>query len=688
MEQRYGRFIPRMLIVIGLGFASLGQYYFHFRRAYVWDGVFFWGIGLCAFLLLLRCSRRASSRSSRQPFRFLWRWLIEQPGRALAAVGGAMLSVVVGWLAAHGKAPDYTYLLWGWLIGIAWFVLAFVPFVPLVPSASFWTLGRVYLRGRNQRWRDKFRSPQARRAQKEWAALLFLLMAALVLRAADLEHIPANLGGDEGTQGVAALRLLGPPLGNPFATGWFGVPTMSFLAYGAAMRVLGSSIAGLRALSALVGTATVLTTFLLGRELWGRRVAWLSAIALTVSHYHIHFSRLGSNQIADGLVATLALYFLVRGLRSRRTIHFALTGLVVGLGWYVYFGARLVGALVGLYLIWWIGARWNRRAADPGWIAEWGRRVGALALSAGVALAPLLIYYWQHPDSLNSRARQVSIFASGWLEQARAMTGRSTLSLLLQQFWKAVSAFNYTLDPTFWYHPTIPLLDLVGGGLFVLGMVWTIWRWRRWSNRLLLLWFWMALVLGWVLTENPPSSQRMTIIAPALSLLIGLGARFLNILLNVLYKGIRARSTERREQMYAVLSVVMVVLNVYYYFGVYTPTRVYGNPTAEAATELGRYLIRQDDDAVIYFFAPPFMYWEFGTLQFLAWGREGRDVPPEGISSLPPVDRDRGARFVFLPERMAELETVRAEFPAGHELTVRSTVDGRVLFVVYEAIAQ
>ncbi|MEA3338669.1 MAG: glycosyltransferase family 39 protein [Chloroflexota bacterium] len=651
------RVISGLLLLIGVGFALLGQFYFTYRREYVWDGAFFWCVAILSFGLLLW---RMGARGRGRPVRWLLALLRDHPRRALIALAGASFALLAGYIARRRPdTADFIDLLWLWLLGVTEFMLAFAP------PFSF---GKA--RERLSRWL------RGNRVELTW--LTALLLAALLVRAFDLEHIPANLGGDEGTQGMAALELLGPPLSNPFSTGWFAVPTMSFLWYGLGMRLFGESVAGLRAFSALAGALTVLTTFLLARELWGRRVGWLAAILLACSHYHIHFSRLGSNQIVDGLFITLALWLLARGLRperaeglrSRRTLYFALSGAVAGLGWYGYFGARLVGIIMALYLAW----RW---AAGYRFFARYGQLLLLLLIAALIVAAPLLLHFAQHPDKMTSRLEQVSIFASGWLEREQEITGRSAASLLLEQFWKSISAFNYTLDPTFWYLSSIPLLDFVSGALFVMGLLWVTAKYRWPSNGLLLAWFWAALILGWVLTENPPSSMRMTGIAPALSILVALG---LNWLARITHYVLRITHYVSRFTFYASL-VLIAILNLHYYFAVYTPTRVYGNPTAEIATELGRYLALQEDDYVVYFHAPPRMYWGFGALRFIAHTAEGMNVAEDALPEPAPA---RGARFVFLPHRLDELVTVRARYPGGMEQSVHSDADGRLLYVLYE----
>ncbi|MBN1979004.1 MAG: glycosyltransferase family 39 protein [Anaerolineae bacterium] len=659
------RIVSGVFLVAGLALAFLGQFYFTYRREFWRDGILFWCASLILFWILWRRLRqRGPARRGSGNRQRLSRWLswaVKNPWRVLASLGGSGLSLVVGWWA-RGISPraGFAGAFWAWVIGVAWFLMAFVPSVSV--KQTLLNLG----------WR-------LRRRRLELAGLAALLLAALLVRAVDLEHIPANLGGDEGTQGLAALELVGPPMGNPFSTGWYSVPTMSFLAYGSAMKVFGATIAGARTLSALVGTLTVLTTFLFARQLWGWRAAWIAATLLAFGHYHIHFSRLASNQIGDGFVVTLALWLFVRGMQSRRSLHFAMAGTVVGLGWYGYFGARLVGVILAAYVAWLFASKYRFHLQAMS--RRYGRLLLIFLLAALVAAAPLLLYYIAHQDTMAARASQITILSPGWLAREQEYSGLSGTRILLRQFLKSVTAFHYTLDPTFWYRPSIPLLDFLSGVLFLFGMVWSLARRREPGFALVLIWFWLALITGWVLTENPPSSQRMVIIAPALALLVGLGMRWLMSMGERVFG--KGQLLHWRD--IAILGLVLIsILNLYYYFVVYTPTRIYGNPTAEIATNLGRYLGQQDDDYVVYFYGPTVMYFDIGNLSFLARDVVGVNVyPPD--EDRPPVDLvSGGARFVFLPQRLGELETVREQFPGGERMDVHSMADGRLLYVVYE----
>jgi 4-amino-4-deoxy-L-arabinose transferase-like glycosyltransferase len=510
------------------------------------------------------------------------------------------------------------------------------------------------------------------------AGFVVLLLVALLVRIVDLEHIPVNLGGDEAAWGLEALAMVDGGFENPFATRWFGLPSLPFLFLGSSMKVFGTTVAGLRTLSVLTGTAAVLATFLLARELWGKRVALSAAALLAFGHYHLHFSRLAFNCITDSLFAALTLYLVVRGTRSRRAIHFALAGAVMGLGVYEYYGARLMNVIAVVYLAW-QGVRYPRLR----W-TYWRLLMVALGVALVVA-APIVLYYLGQPALFSEGWSRVSILSHGWFANERAYSGLGTGALLWRQFWRSISAFHYTVDPTFHYRSSIPLLDLVSGVLLLFGLVWAVAHWRRQGGGLVLVWFWAAVITGWVLTENPPSSHRMLVVTPALAILVGLG---LNWLVELGQRVVGRPRFLGWDEIAILVLVLIAILNLHYYFVVYTPTGIYGNPTAEIATRLGRYLQQQDDGSdVVYFYGAPRMYAGIPNLRYLAQGSELVDA---GEGEEPSVALPAsGARFVFLPHRLGELDAVREQFPGGKEKQVYSNFDEhRLLYVLYEVSPQ
>jgi 4-amino-4-deoxy-L-arabinose transferase-like glycosyltransferase len=622
------------LLLIFLGSALLSL------QRYLWDAGLLLVLGLVGMVFSLgRAFFMPSGSQKKRAISF-----DSVSSRAWIRLGSVLLAAFVG-IAARGRGlhADFTGLLLLWLLAMVGFCATFVP--------SFATVRRKLALSR-----------------RTWLALGGLLLAALLLRVGALGRIPANLGGDEGTQALLGLQLLEGGLGNPFATGWYSVPNLSFLLYGFTMRVAGATIAGARFLSALAGALTVLTTWGLGRALGGRRVGWVAAIVVAVSAYHVHFSRLASNQIFDPLIATAVFWALapvVRGQREGAAVwRWAVAGMVSGFGWYLYFGARWVTVMVALVVLW-------RALVEPRFLQRHLRGLALFAAGWLVVALPLLFWYLAHPADLTARYNAVSIFASGWLEREVELTGKSALTLLLQQLWKAVSAFHLTPDPTFWYRPERPLLDPVLGALMLVGMIAAVLRWRWPSRGLTLLWFWSTLIMAWGVTENPPSSQRGVLLIPVVALLCAWGSEALVDLWSQHQRWVRGGVVA--------LLALAVVLNVGFYFAIYTPRRIYGNPTAEVATEVARFIQSNPHLGEVYFFGPPHLYWDFGTLAFLLRDQPGRDVPPGEI----PEGVTRPARFVLVFDRTAALDEVQQRYPAG-EVSLIQGQNRQLLALVYD----
>ena len=122
------------------------------------------------------------------------------------------------------------------------------------------------------------------------------VLLGLALRVWAVGGLPQTLGGDEGSQGLEAFKVLDGTIRNPFSTGWLGVPICASNSNAPSIALFGNTIFALRFPWTLVGAATILVTFLLVWRPHGPGLGLLTVVPLTTYHFHIHFSRLGSNQ--------------------------------------------------------------------------------------------------------------------------------------------------------------------------------------------------------------------------------------------------------------------------------------------------------------------------------------------------------------------------------------------------------
>jgi mannosyltransferase len=142
-------------------------------------------------------------------------------------------------------------------------------------------------------------------------------------------------------------------------------------------KVAGDGEAALRSLSALFGTVTVPVAYLAARELFKPAAALVAAALVAVNPWFVWYSQEARAYALLALLATAALLFFLRALRTRSRRDLTLWALFASLALVThYFAVFLVGA-EALWLLWVL----RERAAAA---------AGALAV-VGLALVPLAI---------------------------------------------------------------------------------------------------------------------------------------------------------------------------------------------------------------------------------------------------------------------------------------------------------
>jgi hypothetical protein len=309
---------------------------------------------------------------------------------------------------------------------------------------------------------------------------------------------------------------------------------------------------------------------------------------------------------------------------------------------------------------------------------EGKRFLAVLVASTAIVGAPMFMYALERPDDFNARINQVGIFQSGWLEREQVVRGQGALPILVDQFQRAALAFNYYPDRTVWYGSPRPLLGFPASMLFALGLAYAIFRVSDRRYFPFVAWFWSGIILGGMLTESPPSSQRLITLAVPAVFFVVLGLDRLARLAQ------RAWALRIRLAPMALAVAVLSVLSAHYYFFDYSPKRIYGSENAWVATEMGYYLRELGPEYRVYFFGLPRMYFDFASNPFLAPGIEGQDIQPPIKGPPTFVRHDKHAVFILLPERVGELELVVRAYPGGTLREFHNHVQGRHLFVAYE----
>ena len=337
---------------------------------------------------------------------------------------------------------------------------------------------------------------------------LAILLAAAVFRLIALDQTPPGLYFDEGANGVDALRALAGdrPI---FFAGNQGREPLFIYAIAASFRLLGTSVLAIRLVSVGFGLLTVAATYLLGRELFGRRVALLATAAIAGSFWHIALSRLGFRAVALPCFEALAAFCLFRGITRRDPRWWAGAGLAAGASMYTYLAARAVpiwlGALAVIAVV----------AAARAGVGVRRQVLGIVfaCVVGGAVVSPLGVYFYRHQDQFFGRMAAASVRAGGDRPTDDLVASTvNTLGLLFVR-GDANPRHNIPGRPLF-----DPLLAMFGAGGVILAAV----RVRDPRYALPLVWVAAMLVPG-AMAADSPHFLRTSGILPAVYLFPAIG---------------------------------------------------------------------------------------------------------------------------------------------------------------------
>lgn len=488
----------------------------------------------------------------------------------------------------------------------------------------------------------------------EFAAILLLLLLAAALRAYDLEIHPYSMVNDEGEMGKGALCLLRGECRNIFAIGWASQSYVAYLPYALSVGVFGNDFAfPVRLVSVVTGTLAVLFTYLFSREAFGKQIALVAGITLATLPYHIHFSRLGVDNIVDSLSSALVLWLILRGMRSGSPAYYLLAGIVSGLCFYTYPGSRLAPAL-GLL------AFGFAALVQRGFLRAQWKNLLILLATALLTAAPLLGTYQSNLE-FNQRLDSVGLLQGNRLQEEMEHTGLNLAQVLAAQFFKSSlpfiiseGAFNFFSSPRAYFTP-------LAAAFLMLGLAIAAWKIRDARFLALLAWFFAPIVLGSALTVGPPSHQRMLGSAPAAAILVALS------LITVLHSLGGFNQLLRRLAPFFLLAFLLFTgyRDLAFYFGEYRANHYFADLSNEITYE-SRTLIRSlEGQGRLWLIGAPMTRVHFGNFDYFNPNVEKydfNDITPETLANLP---KDQDALFLAIPYREPDLRLIAGWLPGG-----------------------
>ena len=517
-------------------------------------------------------------------------------------------------------------------------------------------------------WSLPFLSEWALRNRWELLAVTLLTLLAAFLRIYRLGDIPHGFHGDEAWIGIEAVRILND--------GWIGVYTPAALGnmtgaiYLTAFLIwlFDPSIFIVRLSMALFGIAAVPATHLLLRLGFGRWVALFGVFALTVSYWHLHFSRIGLQLVSLPFVALLAAAALLWAMRSRTLWSWLTAGALWGLVPYTYLAfpavmASMVATLA-IYLF-------LRRDELKSLLAP----VGMYALGALIALFPLLGFLLQFHDAFLERMMLASVVRSHDFPLAGTFADKAAFYTL--RAWDALTFFVRNprwdaVDGT----GGAGALDLGIGALAYIGLAIAFKRWRSPPYLLALLVVLAALATQIISDPSSGMMRRSLVAAPFALGLAGISALAIVGLVDRLYK--------KAGQRIAVGFLVLTLLasagwNLRYYFAGLTQTQTFKFTFAPDHIDGLAAATSFENPGTLYFYSGRWSF-NYESVRFLYPSTRGIDRSREfGAFALEKL-HEGPVTYLLVGDYGVEIDRLRGLHPGG-EIIVDDQPQPR--FIVY-----
>jgi hypothetical protein len=362
--------------------------------------------------------------------------------------------------------------------------------------------------------------------------------------------------------------------------------------------------------------------------------------------FHLHFSRIGVDNIIDSLSSSLLLWLIFRGMRKGTAGYFLAAGIVAGLCFYTYPGSRLaagigVGALVFTLL------------TKRGFLRAQLGHLTVFAVVALITVAPIVGNYSVERNEFNARMHAVGLVESGALAAEMQDNNASAVEVIAQQFFK--SSLPFIANTPRAYLSTLAAIFLM------LGLAITAWRAFDPSNAALLAWFFGAIIVGSTLTAGAPSNQRMLGSSPAAVVLAA-------IAFVAVTEGLQ-KANRLFDRVAPVLLIIALLYNgvqdTSFYFGKYHDGHYFEDLSNEITYESRIYYAPLGDQGRFYLIGDPMTFIVFGNFDFFAPDVEKynfNEITPESLAALP---KDKDALFLAIPYREPDLQKIVQWLPGG-----------------------
>ncbi len=313
---------------------------------------------------------------------------------------------------------------------------------------------------------------------------------------------------------------------------------------------------------AIVGVINIVFLYLLIREIYSKRMAFISSFILSFMTQHLLFSRSGEAMILTMASLTICFYFYFLALRKGNSLLMVIAGIWLGISIYFYTPGRAAPFIFVLY--WLFLLFWGLKNNYKKYIMKMNL---ILVISSIIAFIPLMDYIIKYPNVYFERIKQFNLI--GFLLRDK----NCIESIVAQIYIYYKFFFNEGCEWGLYNLTNQAAFDVITNILFILGFIYLLINWKSINNIFIICWFFIGILIGFLSGTATFYPARIILIYPVVAVIAGTG---LDLILRFIeYYGYKFL-------MYTLLFIILTILsvfNVYRYFYKYPndPSVKYAN---------------------------------------------------------------------------------------------------------------
>jgi len=509
-----------------------------------------------------------------------------------------------------------------------------------------------------------------------WTVLVLgAFLLAAFFRFYKLDQVPPEMNSDHAEKILDVLRVLSGQTMIFFPTNG-GREALQFYLVAGLHKFFGSELnfMALKTVTTLVGFLSLLFTYLLGKDLYNRRVGLLAVLFSGVAYWPNVVSRVGLRLPFYIFFTAALLFFLLKGIRTGRRNYFILAGISLGLSFYGYSADRILPVLVVVAVVIFLlhkHSKQHRKQVIVSFVA--------LVVLAGIIFIPMLRFMVEDPTSFLFRTLSRVSTAERSLPGPAWQIFTSNLGRALVMFsWDNGEIWPISI-------PHRPALDIISGALFWIGIVLLIIRYvrkRNWIDLFLLISI-PILMLPSILAlafpaENPNLYRTGGALVPVF-LIIALSVDGLMSSLSKSYSPLGSKLAWG-------LAVVLIALSATHsYRLVFDQYAKQYALSAWNSSEMGNvvYDFNETFGNIENAWVMAYPYWVDTRLIFMIAGYPTKNnvLFPEDLQTFP--DNPEPKIFLIKPEDTTSMSLLIEKYPRGWMKEYVSETPGKNFFIYY-----